>query len=98
MAKLPHGMLGQDDLSLPAPQGDEKIAQSAANYMGESPDETVRCQLCKYFVEPGTCQVVKGVIDPLGTCDLFVAMNDNEGAMPEAMPLQAPPEGGEVGV
>lgn len=71
MAKLPHGMLGAEDPTLPAPTDTEKVSQVHANYQVQAPDASARCQLCDNFVEPDGCLVVSGVINPMGVSDFF---------------------------
>ena len=57
---------------------DAKLRTEVAAYVEPSPDVTKRCSACVQF-NPGakdacgTCKVVKGPINPHGTCKLFAA-------------------------
>ena len=66
-----------DDTSSLSPD-DAKTRQEIAGYVEQSPDVTKRCSDCAQFVAAGdnacgTCKLVKGPINPSGTCKLFVA-------------------------
>lgn len=52
-----------------------QVSPESAKYM--PPD--MRCQSCIHFMEPGSCEVVSGPIDPAGVCLLFVADQPDEG-------------------
>jgi hypothetical protein len=57
---------------------DVKIRTQVAGYVDQSPDVTKYCSACAHYVPAakdacGTCKVVKGPINPNGTCKLFVA-------------------------
>lgn len=47
-------------------------------YLGKSPHKDKYCTLCQFFIPPkgnahcGTCQVVKGPINPDGYCNSFI--------------------------
>lgn len=56
---------------------DESAQRNAAAYAEQAMDASKRCALCVQFVpgQPnacGSCKVVKGPINPDGTCKLFV--------------------------
>jgi hypothetical protein len=64
-----------DDVSGLSPE-DQKLRTETAAYVEKSPDVTKRCSDCAQFVPGakdacGTCKVVKGPINPGGTCKLF---------------------------
>jgi len=47
------------------------------NYLETSPDPQKLCSLCEQFVPPeksgcGSCKVLKGTVNPKGSCNLFV--------------------------
>lgn len=46
-------------------QNDPKVV-----YMG-SESGPFRCDHCVYYIDPGACHKVSGVIDPGGCCNLF---------------------------
>jgi hypothetical protein len=54
---------------------DSQVDPGIAGYMGpeEGPFE---CQHCKFFVDPGSCKLVSGPIDPEGCCNLFTKLGD----------------------
>jgi hypothetical protein len=57
---------------------DVKIRTQVAAYVDQSPDVTKYCSACAHYVPAakdacGGCKVVKGPINPNGTCKLFVA-------------------------
>lgn len=76
-AKLPHGLIGADDPSLPAPTEGEKVSQTAVNYQVQAPNSAARCQLCQNWVEPDRCLIVSGVINPMGVSDFFTPAAQN---------------------
>jgi hypothetical protein len=64
--------LGPDDVNL---------RNNVAAYVDQAPDPTKKCSLCAQFIPAapsscGGCKVVKGPINPDGTCKLFVAKTD----------------------
>jgi hypothetical protein len=57
---------------------DAKIRSQVAGYVEQSPDVTAYCSASAQYVPAakdacGGCKVVKGPINPKGTCKLFVA-------------------------
>jgi len=63
------GSLSHDDLTL---------RKDTAAYAEKSPDAAKTCAKCVQFVPAsanacGTCKVIKGPINPEGTCKLFAA-------------------------
>jgi hypothetical protein len=62
--------LGTDDVN-------QRI--NVASYVDQAPDPAKKCVLCVQFIAAtapnacGLCKVVKGPINPDGTCKLFVA-------------------------
>jgi hypothetical protein len=63
------GNLSADDL---------KIRTEVAAYVEQSTDPTKHCSACQQFVAGpsggcGSCKIVKGPINPGGSCKLFVA-------------------------
>ncbi len=56
----------------------EKQTRDLYRYVANSPHEDKKCHLCNYFIPPkgeakcGTCQVVKGPINPNGYCTSWV--------------------------
>ena len=56
----------------------EKETRVLYRYVANSPHEDKKCHLCNYFIPPaggapcGTCQVVKGPINPDGYCTSWV--------------------------
>ncbi len=51
--------------------------RSAQNYLETSPDPAKACDLCEQYVAPpqsgcGGCKVLKGTVNPKGSCTLFV--------------------------
>lgn len=56
----------------------EKETRDLYRYVAHSPHEDKKCHLCNYFIPPangakcGTCQVVKGPINPNGYCTSWV--------------------------
>jgi hypothetical protein len=56
----------------------EKESRELYRYVPDSPHEDKKCHLCNYFIPPtgnapcGTCQVVKGPINPDGYCTSWV--------------------------
>ncbi len=55
-------------------------------YKGKSPYQDKYCTLCQFFIPPkggaqcGTCQVVKGPINPDGYCNSFIKKQANSGS------------------
>ena len=81
VAVLPAGLGGCarapkcDDISGLSPE-DAKVRTEAAAYTEVSMDPTKHCKDCAQYVGPpsggcGTCKVVKGPINPGGSCKLF---------------------------
>ena|SRR6187402_3525662 len=63
------------DLSGLSPE-DVKLRSETAGYVELSPDVTKRCDACLQFTAGapdacGSCKLVKGPINPVGTCKLF---------------------------
>jgi len=57
---------------------DQKIRTEVAAYVEQSTDPAKHCSACQQFVAGpkdgcGSCKVVKGPINPGGSCKLFVA-------------------------
>ncbi|MEJ2617574.1 MAG: hypothetical protein P8Z35_21650 [Ignavibacteriaceae bacterium] len=56
----------------------EKETRDLYRYVSHSPHENKKCHLCNYFTPPangarcGSCQVVKGPINPEGYCTSWV--------------------------
>ena len=56
----------------------EKETRELYRYVADSPHEDKKCHICNYFIPPaaqakcGTCQIVKGPINPDGYCTSFV--------------------------
>jgi hypothetical protein len=56
----------------------EKETRDLYRYVSNSPHEDKKCHLCNYFIPPaggstcGTCQIVKGPINPNGYCTSWV--------------------------
>lgn len=48
-----------------------QITQEQAGYTAQAANHNERCELCKYFVQDGSCQLVQGAISPDGWCKLF---------------------------
>ena len=64
------------DVSGLAPE-DVTTRNNIAGYVDVAPDPTKKCELCAHFLPAGKeacggCKVVKGPINPNGTCKLFV--------------------------
>jgi hypothetical protein len=57
----------------------EKQTRIVNHYVGDSTIEGKECDGCSFFIKPafedpcGTCQIVKGPIDPDGYCTAWVA-------------------------
>jgi len=69
--------------------GGGQVSPEVARYLG--PDAI--CQNCIHFLEPNTCEIVAGQIEPNGRCSLFEADAMEEG-MPEtemALDMQEQP-------
>ena len=57
---------------------DARLRTEIAAYVEQSPDPAKRCSGCMHFTSAGdkacgSCKVVKGPINPGGTCKLFAA-------------------------
>jgi len=48
----------------------EKIAQNLVQYQ-TSPKDGAKCSLCVNWVEPNSCKIVAGTINPEGWCVAF---------------------------
>jgi len=65
------------DISGPTDQ--EKQTRTVNHYVDDSTIEGKECEGCSFFIKPafgdpcGTCQIVKGPIDPDGYCNAWVA-------------------------
>ncbi len=82
----------EEPMMLPMAGGGQ-VAQDVARYLG--PDAV--CQNCIHFLEPNTCEIVAGPIDPQGRCSLFTPDSvepDVESGMPESdmPPADIPPD------
>lgn len=73
--------------------GGGQVSPEVARYLG--PDAI--CQNCIHFLEPNTCEIVAGQIEPQGRCSLFEA-DAMEDGMPETelapdmeQPTEMPP-------
>lgn len=59
--------------------GQERQTRVTFEYAGKSPVEGKDCDDCRFFVQPapegpcGTCEIVKGPINPDGYCTAWVA-------------------------
>lgn len=87
-------MTMMDQQMAPAPQA-TGVPQAEANYReAEAPGQ--QCSTCQNFKGPTSCQLVEGVVQPEGVCDLFSP--GGEAAMPalEDALLAGIPMGGEV--
>lgn len=57
---------------------DQLQTRKTFQYMGKSPHDDKYCSICNFFIKPkgnahcGTCQVVKGPINPEGYCNSFM--------------------------
>ena len=73
---------------LDAPTGGGMVDPAVARYLGP---EAV-CATCVHFMEPGSCEVVSGEIDPQGRCCLHTMdMEANDMEMPiEEAPTEEP--------
>lgn len=74
-----------DDMGsmLPMASGGQ-VDPEAARYFGRE----YMCQGCIHFMEPGTCEIVAGEIDPEGICSLFVPdAAEVEASIPTADPM-----------
>src|SRR6266705_2276443 len=49
-----------------------KASKASVDYTDESSSATDRCALCEHY-DAGGCNLVAGVIDPRGWCELFEA-------------------------
>jgi hypothetical protein len=76
----------------------EPMMESGAEGMGGMVDPTVarylgpndRCGSCVHFMEPGTCEIVAGPIDPMGVCSLFTPDIESVEEPVEDIPTDAP--------
>ena len=56
----------------------EKKTRTLYRYVANSPHEDKKCHICHFYISPkggskcGTCQIVKGPINPDGYCTSFV--------------------------
>lgn len=50
----------------------QKTPKDAVNYQ-DQPKNGDKCSQCRFFSEPGSCDVVEGEISPEGWCNLFQA-------------------------
>lgn len=48
----------------------EKLAQNTVQYQ-ETPNDGLKCSDCVNYVEPNTCNIVAGAINPNGWCVAF---------------------------
>jgi hypothetical protein len=80
--------------ALDAPAGQGMVDPLVARYLGP----TERCQTCIHFMEPGSCEVVSGEIDPEGVCSLHTGdeMDDDMDEDEAADVLEAMPEADNV--
>lgn len=58
----------------------------------ENPEQT--CGKCQFFVQPGSCQLVSGRIDPAMTCDLWRPLGEEGATDMEADALESQLFGG----
>jgi hypothetical protein len=49
---------------------DAKVAQAAVKYQ-QDPKDGKECDGCNFFVEPNSCKMVDGEINPKGWCALW---------------------------
>ena len=61
--------------------GSGSVPQDVARYL---PPDAI-CQNCIYFMEPGTCEIVAGAIEPQGRCSLFVPDQMQEESLDPSM-------------
>lgn len=61
--------------------GGGSVEKSLVHYLGPERME-MACKNCIHFMEPGTCDIVAGGVDPEGTCNLFVMDSGGEEEMP----------------
>lgn len=50
----------------------QKSPKDAVNYQ-DQPNNGDKCSQCRFFSEPGSCDLVEGEISPEGWCNLFQA-------------------------
>lgn len=50
----------------------QKSPKEAVNYQ-DQPKNGEQCSQCRFFSEPGSCEIVEGEISPEGWCNLFQA-------------------------
>lgn len=74
----------QDSMEPMMMHGGGQVSPDVARYL---PPDAV-CANCIHFMEPNTCEIVSGAIEPQGRCSLFSA--DTEGAQEDAFEL--PPD------
>lgn len=64
----------------------QKVSPEVARYLGPEAGP-FECQGCDHFMEPNSCGIVEGQIDPKGVCCLFT-----KAAAPEGPPSEPGPE------
>lgn len=65
----------EEDLMQEGPQmGGGMVSPESARYFG--PDS--RCKNCIHFMEPASCEIVSGSIDPDGICSLFTQDSEED--------------------
>jgi hypothetical protein len=47
------------------------MSKEAADYTSWAKYMNERCALCRFFIEPDGCKIVKGLISPKGWCKYF---------------------------
>ena len=72
--------------------GGGTVSPESARYFGPEG----RCMNCIHFMEPGSCEIVAGQIDPQGICSLFTQDSGEDQIMEEAPPVED--EGTEDGI
>jgi hypothetical protein len=60
------GLLGSTDAEA------AKATKQQANYR-DHPHGGQHCSKCRYFIQPGSCKLVDGAINPNGWCKFFLA-------------------------
>lgn len=57
---------------------DDLQTRKTFQYLGSSPNKDKFCSICNFYIKPqddahcGTCQIVKGPINPGGYCNSFI--------------------------
>lgn len=64
--------------------GGGTVEKTLVHYLGPERIE-MACKNCIHFMEPGTCDIVAGGVDPEGTCNLFVMDSGGEEEMPQEL-------------